>query len=504
MKSTKYHLHLKLVIIILCMIPSGLFAQTEFIDSLKKMVPNSKDTSRLKIVNLIIENSINEDEWSGYNLEMAKIAIELLHNKNDLIKLHAVKAAGDYFNNLAYLDQLHSKNDKALKNYQKSLEIKKLIRDSTGSAITLCNMGLIFSDQGNIEKALEFMYGSLQLSEQCDFAEGIMNAYNSIGNTFYHQNEFAKSIDYYRKSLSLAYKFGGPAELGGTFNNIAVSFQNLSQYDSSIYYYEKCAKLTHESNNFYGLAIVYDNIGCDFIHKKEFSKAHAALDSSLKYSLSEGFEETSAITYHNKITAFLKTNDINKANEYSKKEMELALKLGTPKLLMNAYYDAFEINKILGNHKAALSHHQNYVLMKDSISNINSKRALIKNQLKYDYEKKEAVLKAEQEKRNLINAEEKRKHEIIIIFISVGLLLVAILALVILRSLRVNKNKNAIITRQKTEVEHQRDLIEKQKETLEEHQKEILDSIHYAKRIQTALMPSDKMFSKNLNRLKSK
>ena len=36
----------------------------------------------------------------------------------------------------------------------------------------------------------------------------------------------------------------------------------------------------------------------------------------------------------------------------------------------------------------------------------------------------------------------------------------------------------------------------------EERQKEILDSIHYAKRIQTALMPHEKLINKNLNRLK--
>jgi hypothetical protein len=38
---------------------------------------------------------------------------------------------------------------------------------------------------------------------------------------------------------------------------------------------------------------------------------------------------------------------------------------------------------------------------------------------------------------------------------------------------------------------------------VEEKQKEILDSIHYAKRIQKALIPSDKYIDKNLNRLQS-
>jgi hypothetical protein len=46
--------------------------------------------------------------------------------------------------------------------------------------------------------------------------------------------------------------------------------------------------------------------------------------------------------------------------------------------------------------------------------------------------------------------------------------------------------------------------VEAQKATVEEKQNEILDSIHYAKRIQTALITSEFYFSKNLIRLLSK
>ena len=45
-------------------------------------------------------------------------------------------------------------------------------------------------------------------------------------------------------------------------------------------------------------------------------------------------------------------------------------------------------------------------------------------------------------------------------------------------------------------------MIEKQKEMVEEKQKEILDSIHYAKRIQRALLPTEKYFEKNIKNLK--
>ena len=53
----------------------------------------------------------------------------------------------------------------------------------------------------------------------------------------------------------------------------------------------------------------------------------------------------------------------------------------------------------------------------------------------------------------------------------------------------------SFLQKQKANIE-----ITKQKEIIEEKQKEILDSIHYAKRIQTALLPSEKYIGRNLNR----
>ena len=48
----------------------------------------------------------------------------------------------------------------------------------------------------------------------------------------------------------------------------------------------------------------------------------------------------------------------------------------------------------------------------------------------------------------------------------------------------------------------QKAIIEKQKELVEEKNNEILASIRYAKRIQDALMTSQKYIERNINRLK--
>jgi type VI protein secretion system component VasK len=79
-------------------------------------------------------------------------------------------------------------------------------------------------------------------------------------------------------------------------------------------------------------------------------------------------------------------------------------------------------------------------------------------------------------------------------FIVTGLLMVATLAIFIWRGYRQKQKANVIITKQKQEVEEQKHLIE-------EKQKEILDSIQYARRIQRSLLTSEKYIARHLSKL---
>ncbi|MDP3555742.1 MAG: hypothetical protein Q8T03_00120, partial [Bacteroidota bacterium] len=137
--------------------------------------------------------------------------------------------------------------------------------------------------------------------------------------------------------------------------------------------------------------------------------------------------------------------------------------------------------------KEAFEMYELEIKMRDSITNQETQKAAIKKQLQYTYEKKELETKAEQDKKDTIaKAELKQKVNERNYFI-VGFGLVLILALFILRGYKQKQKANAIIITQKRLVD--------------EKQKEILDSNHYAKRIQTALLPSEKYIEKSLQKL---
>jgi hypothetical protein len=106
--------------------------------------------------------------------------------------------------------------------------------------------------------------------------------------------------------------------------------------------------------------------------------------------------------------------------------------------------------------------------------------------MNYEFEKKEAIAKAEQDKKDAIAASEKKRQTLFLIFIAALAVGAGIIAFVIFRSLKVTKA-------QKLEIQEQKALVE-------EKQKEILDSIHYARRIQSALITSERYIERNLSK----
>jgi serine phosphatase RsbU (regulator of sigma subunit) len=156
--------------------------------------------------------------------------------------------------------------------------------------------------------------------------------------------------------------------------------------------------------------------------------------------------------------------------------------------------------EIAGQQKTILAQQEEVRIQKDTLasqkSKIDSQLARIDGQLK---------LIADQEGRIKIQLEAIEKQKLILYFALLALLLVSFLGYYIYRGYRIKKEanikleeKNRTISAQKDEIEKQRDLAAAQRDQIAYQKKHITDSIMYAKRIQTALIPSLELFSEKL------
>jgi serine phosphatase RsbU (regulator of sigma subunit) len=111
----------------------------------------------------------------------------------------------------------------------------------------------------------------------------------------------------------------------------------------------------------------------------------------------------------------------------------------------------------------------------------------------------------EQEDKIKVQLATLEKQKLILYFVLLALLLVSFLGYYIYSGYKIKKEanikleeKNRTISLQKDEIEKQRDLATAQRDQIAYQKKHITDSIMYAKRIQTALIPSLELFSDKL------
>ena len=223
---------------------------------------------------------------------------------------------------------------------------------------------------------------------------------------------------------------------------------------------------------------------------------------SLKLTLKNTISDSVRCNVLIKLTdVYYSRNELVKAEEYGDQLMKLSRQSKSIKNISNAADRLKKIHKALGNFDKALTYYKEYLLMHDSLLTIENHKAIIRTQFKHEYEKKAAqdsiAHAKEAEVKNaelaLQKTEIKTKRNIQYVLYT-GVLLVLVFSALMQKRFKITKKQRKVIEEQKTELEIQKNLVE-------EKQKEILDSIHYAKRIQRAQLPTEIYIKNHLAKL---
>jgi serine phosphatase RsbU (regulator of sigma subunit) len=312
------------------------------------------------------------------------------------------------------------------------------------------------------------------------------NARNNIGNIYYLQENYSEALINYTAALKIQTETGDKQGIAGSYTNIGEVYRNQHKLNEALANQTAAVKIQEEIGNQDGLSNAYSNIGLVYFDKGNYSLAVENYLTALHLKEKTGDEQGMAWSYASLSEAYIKLKKYSEAESYAVKSLQLATELGELDDVKQADFNLSEIYEKTGKPQKALEYFKAFVAVRDSLFNEENTKKTVQQQMQYDFDKKETAAKLEQEKRDAVTSAENKKQQIIIAAVSVGLILMLILAGVILRSLRLHQKKNQIIS-------HQKDLVE-------EKQKEILDSIHYAKRIQQALLTSVKYIERYLGK----
>ena len=513
--------------LILLLLSSIAFIKAQNIDSLKLVLKTIKnDTLKLQILNILVESEGDEATWVPYNDEMARISEEKLKveikdkalyelylryyaasliNKGYLANQHGesekalafynqgvlnFKKANDKHGlsnaliNIGYVYDATGNLQKALEYYHQSLKDKEEINDKRGIATCLNNIGLVYKKQGLSIKTVEYYHRALKIQEEINDKNGVATSLNNIAIVYFQQGDIQKALDYNKKALKLREEIKDVPGIGMSLNNIGYIHNKQGQIDVALEYYKRSLKNYESVNNRRGMATSLSNIGLMYKRKNNFSLAFECLNKALK--LQEEVNDVNEIstTLASLANTLVKEGKINEAFPYAEKSLQIADKLGYPEKIAQSTFQLYEVFQKQNKPGQALEMYLRYISMRDSLTNQETRKASLKTQFQYDYDKKEAILKEQQDKERLL-AETKSNHQKVIIWcVIAGFVLVLVFSIFIFNRLQITRRQKIIIEKQKKEVEFQKHIVE-------EKQKEILDSITYAKRLQEAILPTE-------------
>jgi tetratricopeptide (TPR) repeat protein len=485
--------------------------QNRSIDSLKFALKNAKHDSIRANIYLAWGESIQLEKPDSSEIlwtRAKKILEVLIKDRPKGVRRTVKRNYAGVLNNLGYRYLQQGKINEALDHYTRSSDILEEIDDKESLPALIINIGYIYENQGNVTKAMASYRKSLSLLESSPLKKDIKNksveasCLNNISILYFRLNDYSNALDYQKKSLKIREEINDKKNIAYSLNNIGQMYLKAGDIEKTRNFYDRSLQVAREINDqamiaavSMNLGYIYQTHGMEFNGKPDLSKALQYYNNSLAIQRQILDIKGEANTLNNIAGICFQKKNYGEAIKFARTSLNLALELGFPENIKNASEMLFKIYKETKDFKKSFQMLELSVQMRDSVNNIQTKKAAIKSQLKYEYEKqaaKDSIRNAEKIVQENIKYEVAIKQQRLYSYggvIGFGLMLV--IAGVSFRAYRNKQKANEIISEQKK-------LVEKQKHLVEEKQKEILDSIHYAKRIQNALVTNEKYIEKKL------
>ncbi len=451
---------------------------------------NKPDTVRLKAIqNLAIAAQRNDPDSA---IKLADLQIKFAQRS----KQRRYEGSGITIKGISYKNK--GNYQFAMDQYIKALQIFEEIKNRISIGDSYLNMGTIYQLQANFPKALELQLKALKIYEESKKRSAISNCFGCIANVYREQFNYTKALEYHNKNLQICEDLGNQKQLGVTYSNMAAVYLDLKNYPKALEYYSKSLKKAEENNERSGELSCYIGLGSIYQLQADHTKALNYFLSAIKLAREISDQQAIGVCYSNLAEMYNKTLNYNLSIQYSDSALKISEEIGDLDLTRFIYGLLSEVYSKEGEYKKAFQSHVKFKKLTDSIFNEENSIQLGDMKTKFEVEKKETELKIKAEAREALSAEEKKRQLFVIYSVAGLLILVIIFAGFMFNRYKVTQKQKTVIEKQKKIVEEQKIIVEQQKHLVEEHQKEIIDSITYAKRLQQAILPSNEELKKHL------
>jgi signal transduction histidine kinase/Tfp pilus assembly protein PilF len=406
------------------------------VDSLVRAYPKIKDSRmQVKMLNRIAYaySKGNPDKGIAYANKALSLAQSIGWNDG----------AADAYINIGINANTTSDYGKALQAYDKAL---KLSGNKEMRFKALHGIGYTYTYRGNPGQALSYNLQALKIAEEINEPENIALSLANIGIIYFDLEELDKAEDYYQRALKINTAQGYELAISQNLGNLGNVYSGLKQDAKAIEYYSKAAVISQKINDLQSQSVWLGSIGGIYFEMGNYPDALKYTSNAL--AIAEKTRNTRIIAFNSSVLGdiYFEMAKENKAREkelYEKsiasfnRALEIHQSANSLKEISGDYEWLSDVYAAKGDLKKALEFFRQSKVYNDSVFNSDNKET-IKNL----EDKREIELRDKQIKLNKITLESKERQQWLYIS-GIGFLLI-IAGLVLLQSRNRKKNNQKL------------------------------------------------------------
>ena len=232
---------------------TGIFiAKGKYNDAIEMAELVVMEISSLSTISLEKKNTLTYDAYNFIGIANANMgnysnALYYYQKNVELAKLlkKEISLAIAYTNiGLMYYNLYE--DDKAISYYTKAKVLYEKNNNEEGLSGIALNIGTLYHEQGNLQKALDSYFYSLKIETRLKDKKGQSFAINNIADVYRLQKKYDKALEYNQKNLRITEELGNVQSSIYSYNNLADLYKELNQFDNAREYAQKSYKLAEK------------------------------------------------------------------------------------------------------------------------------------------------------------------------------------------------------------------------------------------------------------------
>ncbi len=306
-------------------------------------------------------------------------------------KSTALLRLGDYFSD-------KGEKDKSIDYYSKASKVAKAIRDSTLILRIQNNLAGEYGYKGDYAKALSGYLEGIEMARNVEDKKMLSILNENIANLYASQKDYDQALEFYKKVKKINDDIGNDVISAETMSNLASVYADIGELDYAMFNINKSISVFEKEAITDWLAFAYEIKGKIYLKQQKYKWAlhwynqsdllHADLDDDRsKIDLFNGMAE-----------AYLGQGQDDLSKKYALEAFDISSRIAFLEGMQKCSKTLYSINKNKGDFATALTYHELFQKLSDTLTRNENKKSLTMLKTKTEFEIQKRALIEENEK----------------------------------------------------------------------------------------------------------